>query len=100
MKMVKSNSYSYLVMFVAIALILIISEAPVSMAATCKATELASCYSAITSSSPPSALCCRKLKEQRGCLCKYLRDPNLKKFVNSANARRVGKTCGVPFPIC
>ncbi|OVA06504.1 Bifunctional inhibitor/plant lipid transfer protein/seed storage helical domain [Macleaya cordata] len=98
----KSNTSSYLVVvvFAAVVALLLMSEAPVSMAATCKATELASCFNAITSSAPPSAACCSKLKEQVPCLCQYVRDPNLAKYVNTANARRVAKTCGVAFPNC
>ncbi|KAM7475346.1 hypothetical protein LguiB_022589 [Lonicera macranthoides] len=70
----------------------------VSVAVTCSPTELAPCASAITTSSPPSKLCCRKINQQKPCLCQYLKNPNLKKFVSSPNARKVSRTCGVPFP--
>lgn len=76
------------------------SETEVSMAVTCNALQLSACASAITSSSPPSSLCCSKLKEQRPCLCQYLKDPNLHKLVNSPNARKVANICGSPFPSC
>ncbi|KAK4749123.1 hypothetical protein SAY87_026572 [Trapa incisa] len=69
-------------------------------AVTCKPIELSSCASAITSSTPPSNLCCSKIKEQKPCLCNYLKNPSLKKFVNTPNARRVAGTCGTPFPRC
>ncbi|XP_042498831.1 non-specific lipid-transfer protein 2-like [Macadamia integrifolia] len=81
-------------------LVLLLAEAQVSMAVTCKPTELASCASAIMSATPPSKLCCSKIKEQKPCLCNYLKDPNLKKFVSSPNARKVANTCGTPFPSC
>ncbi|XWS50759.1 hypothetical protein CRYUN_Cryun12cG0115200 [Craigia yunnanensis] len=80
--------------------VLLLSEAQVSMAVTCNPTELSSCVSAITSSSPPSQLCCSKIKEQKPCLCQYLRNPTLKKFINTPNARKVATTCGTPFPKC
>ncbi|KAK3017022.1 hypothetical protein RJ639_006533 [Escallonia herrerae] len=58
------------------------------MAVTCSALQLSPCASAITSASTPSPTCCSKIKEQRPCLCKYLKDPNLKKFISSPNARK------------
>uniref|UniRef100_A0A7N0U8E9 Bifunctional inhibitor/plant lipid transfer protein/seed storage helical domain-containing protein n=1 Tax=Kalanchoe fedtschenkoi TaxID=63787 RepID=A0A7N0U8E9_KALFE len=76
-------------------------HAQVSTAAvTCSPVELSSCVSAITSSTPPTRLCCAKIKEQRPCLCQYLKNPTLKKFVNTPNARRVARTCGTPYPRC
>lgn len=72
----------------------------VSTAITCNPLELAACESAITSDIAPTATCCSKLKEQRPCLCQYLKDPNLQKLVNSPNARSVASTCGTPFPRC
>ena len=72
----------------------------VTEAVTCSPTELSSCLQAITTSSPPSATCCSKLKEQRPCLCGYLKDPNLSQYFNSPNARKVATTCGVSTPNC
>ncbi|KAG2667490.1 hypothetical protein I3843_15G114200 [Carya illinoinensis] len=81
-------------------LVLLLAEAEVTMAATCNPTQLSPCVGAMTSSSPPSSLCCSKIKEQKPCLCQYVKNPNLKKFVDSPNARKVASTCGTPFPKC
>ncbi|KAK2451541.1 hypothetical protein P8452_14669 [Trifolium repens] len=81
-------------------LLLLLVNVQVSMAVTCSPVQLSSCVSAITSSTPPSRLCCSKIKEQRPCLCQYLKNPNLRKFVNSPNARKVANNCGTPFPNC
>ncbi|KAH1086151.1 hypothetical protein AAZX31_07G091900 [Glycine max] len=80
--------------------LLFVAEVQVSKAVTCSPVQLSACVSAITSSTPPSNLCCSKIKEQKPCLCQYLKNPNLKKFVDSPNARRVANTCGTPFPRC
>ncbi|KAJ7943110.1 non-specific lipid-transfer protein 2-like [Quillaja saponaria] len=81
--------------------LLLLSETRVSMAAVnCNPLELSSCASAMTTSNPPTAVCCSKLKEQRPCLCQYLKDPKLQKLVNSPNAKKVAATCGSPFPTC
>ncbi|KAK7291404.1 hypothetical protein RIF29_06520 [Crotalaria pallida] len=80
--------------------LLLAAEVQVSMAVTCSPVQLSPCVSAITSSSAPSNLCCSKIKEQKPCLCQYLKNPNLKKFVNTPNARKVASTCGTPFPKC
>ncbi|KAI9088577.1 hypothetical protein K1719_029691 [Acacia pycnantha] len=81
-------------------LALFCAETEVSMAVTCNALQLSACASAITSSTPPTSLCCTKLKEQRPCLCGYMKNPNLQKLVNSPNARKVADACASPFPTC
>ncbi|KAJ7970345.1 non-specific lipid-transfer protein 2-like [Quillaja saponaria] len=80
--------------------VLLLSAIQVSVAVTCSPLQLSSCAGAITSSTPPSKLCCAKIKEQKPCLCQYLKNPNLKKFVDSPNARKVASTCRAPFPKC
>ena len=94
----KKMKASYIALFALV--VLLLAEAQVSMAVTCSPTQLSSCVSAITSSSPPSQLCCSKIKEQKPCLCQYLRNPTIKKFINTPNARKVATTCGTPFPKC
>ncbi|KAL5745063.1 hypothetical protein ACOSP7_026209 [Xanthoceras sorbifolium] len=85
---------------VIVVVVLSTSEVRVVEAVTCNPTELSPCMAAITSSAPPSSTCCSKVREQRPCLCGYLKNPNLKQFVNSPNARKVASTCGVPYPQC
>ncbi|KAL7160883.1 hypothetical protein ACSBR2_041512 [Camellia fascicularis] len=91
---------SYIAVCSVLVLILLACEAQVSMAVTCNPTELSPCVGAITSNTPPSKLCCSKIKEQKPCLCQYVKNPNLKKFVTSPNAKKVATTCGVPIPKC
>ncbi|TMW88306.1 hypothetical protein EJD97_018731 [Solanum chilense] len=86
--------------FIAILLVLFVSELLVTEAVTCSVTELVPCAAAIMSSQPPSKECCNKLKEQKPCLCGYLKNPSLKQYVNSPNAKKVAKTCGVSTPSC
>ncbi|KAF8025225.1 hypothetical protein BT93_F2156 [Corymbia citriodora subsp. variegata] len=90
------------VVFCALLAVLLLVQGGVTVeaAVTCRPIELSACVSAITSSTPPTTLCCSKIKEQKPCLCQYLQNPNLKKFVNSPNARKVASTCGTPFPKC
>ncbi|GKV16738.1 hypothetical protein SLE2022_188770 [Rubroshorea leprosula] len=93
--------FSLVAVAVTLAVVLLVaSESQRAEAVTCNPTELSPCLSAITSGSPPSDACCGKLREQKPCLCGYLKNPNLKPFVNSPNARKVANTCGVPYPQC
>ncbi|KAL7171127.1 hypothetical protein ACSBR2_035890 [Camellia fascicularis] len=85
---------------VCVVLVLVVEGSQMSMAATCNPMELSPCASAIISAKPPTTACCTKLKEQRPCLCQYLKDPNLQKFIKSPNANKVANTCGSPFPSC
>ncbi|XP_020210342.1 non-specific lipid-transfer protein 2 [Cajanus cajan] len=91
---------SYATFCIMLSLVLLYETKGSVAAVTCNALQLSACANAMTSSSPPSAVCCSKLKEQRPCLCQYLKNPNLKKLVNSPNARKVATTCGSPFPTC
>ncbi|XP_068639133.1 non-specific lipid-transfer protein 2-like [Aristolochia californica] len=90
---------SHLAVSVMVALLLA-GEAQVSVSLVCNAMELSPCAAAIFSAVPPSGACCGKLSQQKPCLCKYLRDPNLRKYINSGNAKRVADACRVPFPKC
>jgi len=80
--------------------LVLIDVGPVAQAATCVATELSPCAAAITSGGAPSSACCQKLKQQKPCLCGYFKDPTLKQYVNSPNARKVLSSCGVSVPRC
>ncbi|GFS32810.1 hypothetical protein Acr_00g0024820 [Actinidia rufa] len=81
-------------------LVLLVWGGQMCMGATCNPLELSPCASAIITAKPPTPACCNKLKEQRPCLCQYLKNPNLQKFINSPNANKVATTCGSPFPSC
>ncbi|XP_077210630.1 non-specific lipid-transfer protein 2-like [Tasmannia lanceolata] len=85
---------------VCVMMVLLLGEAPVSMAVTCDPMQLSPCAGAILSSSAPTRECCTKLQQQRPCLCNYLKDPSLQRYINSGNARRVASSCSTPFPNC
>ncbi|KAL5726544.1 hypothetical protein ACHQM5_009582 [Ranunculus cassubicifolius] len=80
-------------------LVILVSSVTLSTAAACNPSELSPCLPAFGSGSPTAA-CCAKLKSQQPCLCQYIKDPNLGKYVNSPNASKVLATCKVPFPKC
>ncbi|XP_038680123.1 non-specific lipid-transfer protein 2-like [Tripterygium wilfordii] len=84
----------------AMLVLLLAEQTQVTEAVTCSPVQLSPCVNAITSSSQPSQLCCSRIKEQKPCLCGYFRNPNLKKFIETPNARKVADTCGTPFPKC
>jgi len=61
--------------------------------------ELVPCAAAFTTSTPPSPECCQRLREQpRSCICQYMKDPTLEKFINTSNAKMVSDSCGSPMP--
>nr|ACM78621.1 non-specific lipid-transfer protein type 2 [Tamarix hispida] len=89
---------SYAAVFAVVMLLL--SQTQVSTAVTCSPAQLSPCVGAITSSSPPSGLCCSKVRQQKPCLCQYMKNPYLRKFVNTPNAKKVASQCRTPFPRC
>ncbi|KAL8229571.1 hypothetical protein R6Q57_014471 [Mikania cordata] len=80
--------------------LLVLATSHVSMAVTCNVIQLAPCAAAFSSTSPPSKACCAKLKEQKPCLCKYIKNPSLRNYVNSPKAKKVAKVCMVAIPKC
>ncbi|XP_057810676.1 non-specific lipid-transfer protein 2-like [Salvia miltiorrhiza] len=86
--------------FVAMVVVLAIGEVKVANAVTCNPLQLTPCAAAITSAGSPTVACCTKIKEQRPCLCQYMKNPNLQKFINSPGAKKVASSCGTPFPKC
>ncbi|CAK8533810.1 unnamed protein product [Lathyrus sativus] len=93
------KKYSMCRVFV-LAIVVVLLRVHMGNALTCSPVEFSSCLGSITSSSPPSTLCCQKARQQRPCLCGYLKNPSLKQYVYSPGARRVAISCGVPFPTC
>ncbi|XVF81892.1 hypothetical protein PTKIN_Ptkin15bG0192400 [Pterospermum kingtungense] len=85
---------------VALVVVVLSGETRKAEAVTCAPTELSPCLPAITSSAPPSAGCCSKLKEQKPCLCGYLKDPTFQQYINNPKTKQVASTCGVAFPKC
>ncbi|XP_042502506.1 non-specific lipid-transfer protein 2-like [Macadamia integrifolia] len=80
---------------------LLLSGGQVPVAAvTCNASQLSVCANAILLSQAPTKTCCDRLEQQRPCLCTYIKDPSLQRFVSSPNAKKVASTCGVPYPQC
>ncbi|BBG99569.1 Bifunctional inhibitor/lipid-transfer protein/seed storage 2S albumin superfamily protein [Prunus dulcis] len=94
-------SYSGVALCVVVMVAVMVSEeARMAEAVTCSPVQLSSCLGPINSGSPPSTTCCQKLREQRPCLCGYLKNPSLRQYVNSPNARKLASNCGVPVPQC
>ncbi|KAK1437643.1 hypothetical protein QVD17_03437 [Tagetes erecta] len=66
-----------------------------SSATDCNPIQLSPCATAILSSSTaPSETCCGKIKEQRPCLCNYINNLTLQRFINTP---KVASTCGTPL---
>ncbi|KAK1362719.1 Non-specific lipid-transfer protein 2 [Heracleum sosnowskyi] len=73
----------------------------VTEAVTCNPTALSSCLPAIQNpSQAPTSTCCNNLRDQKPCLCGYLRNPFLRGYVNSPGSKRVSAVCNVPTPSC
>ncbi|KAI7739979.1 hypothetical protein M8C21_004394 [Ambrosia artemisiifolia] len=89
-----------LVLCILMVVVVINSRLSAEAATNCNPIQLSPCATAILSSTAPSEACCGKLKEQRPCLCNYIKNPRLQKFINTPNARKVAATCGTPFPTC
>lgn len=81
-------------------MVLVCGQFRASRADACNAQELQACAGAIQDGSAPSQDCCAKLKSQQSCLCGYIKDPRMKQYVNSPNARKVVSQCGVSIPSC
>jgi hypothetical protein len=75
--------------------------APGASAATCAPTQLTPCAPAIVGNAAPTAACCARLKAHpASCFCQYKNNPNMQRYVNSPNAKKVFSACKVPLPKC
>lgn len=72
----------------------------VTEAVACEPTQLLPCMSSILHGTPPPPICCKKLKEQKPCMCGYIKNPKFAKYVKSPNAKKVSKICHVTVPKC
>ncbi|XP_015696508.1 non-specific lipid-transfer protein 2-like [Oryza brachyantha] len=68
--------------------------------AKCDPLALSPCAAAILWSEAPSAACCVQLRMQRRCLCRYAKNPDLRKYIDSPNSKKVAAACSVPTPRC
>ncbi|KAF6997308.1 hypothetical protein CFC21_013542 [Triticum aestivum] len=95
-------SKATIVCFMVVTLAAALLAAPgVVEAVTCSPTQLTPCAPAIIGNAAPSAACCGKLKAHpASCLCKYKKDPNLQRYVNSPNGKKVFAACKVRLPRC
>ncbi|TYG80883.1 hypothetical protein E1A91_D02G240600v1 [Gossypium mustelinum] len=93
----KRVSFVMILCAVALAAVAVFSgETRTVEAVTCSPIELIPCLPAIsTPPKPPSAACCRKVKEQLPCFCGYLKDPGAKPFIDNPNIPKVASSCGV-----
>lgn len=80
----------------------VLSLAPGAGAATaCTPTQLTPCAPAIIGNAAPTAACCARLKAHpASCFCQYKKDPNMQRYVNSPNGKKVFAACKVPLPRC
>lgn len=85
---------------ICVVLLVVAVSDEVEAAVTCNPVQLSPCASAITSSGNPTEVCCAKIKEQSPCLCEYMKNPYLQRFINSPGAKKVANSCGTPFPKC
>ncbi|KAL3844900.1 hypothetical protein ACJIZ3_002303 [Penstemon smallii] len=79
---------------------LVVAEVKDAAAANCTPTELSPCLAAIKGGGTPSQQCCGKLKEQQPCYCSYIKNPSLKPYLDSPNAKKIAAACGVTIPNC
>ncbi|XP_062179508.1 probable non-specific lipid-transfer protein 2 [Phragmites australis] len=65
-------------------------------ATTCTPTQLTLCAPAIVGNAAPAACCARLKAHSASCFCRYKKDPNLQRYVNSPNDKKVFVVCKVP----
>ncbi|KAK9071400.1 hypothetical protein SSX86_009974 [Deinandra increscens subsp. villosa] len=96
-----SKVFALPLLFVVVLLAVIVTQTEaVEEAVACDPRQLMPCMSSIMHGTPPPALCCSKLKQQKPCMCGYIKNPKFAKYVKSPNAKKVAKACHVKTPKC
>ncbi|XP_010550264.1 PREDICTED: non-specific lipid-transfer protein 2-like [Tarenaya hassleriana] len=102
--MEKKTKFCCRPMIAIVVLTLATTEYPARVrAVNCNPMELSPCVEAMTlaaagEATVPPVMCCRKLREQRPCMCGFINDPNLRQFIGSPVAMAVAASCGRPHP--
>ncbi|KAK4804376.1 hypothetical protein SAY86_004193 [Trapa natans] len=82
-----------------LATLLLVVVAQRAGAVNCDVQQLVPCLPVMTKGTDPSAVCCRALKEQQLCMCKYMKDERLKSYFSNPIAPKVAASCGTPWPL-
>ncbi|CAO2178691.1 unnamed protein product [Urochloa humidicola] len=61
----------------------------------CDPLALRPCVPAVIYGARPSGECCAKVREQMPCLCRYSKNPDLGRYINSREGRRIAAVCRV-----
>ena len=97
----KQASLALFLTALAVSSAVLASLAPGAGAATCAPTQLTPCAPAIIGNAAPTAACCARLKAHpASCFCQYKKNPNMQRYVNSPNGKKVFAACKVPLPSC
>ncbi|RCV26855.1 hypothetical protein SETIT_5G278800v2 [Setaria italica] len=62
---------------------------------TCDPLALRPCAPAVIYGARPSGECCAKLRGQMPCLCRYSKNLDLGRYINSREGRRIAAVCRV-----
>lgn len=99
----QASSLALFLVALAVSSAVLVSLAPGAGAATttCTPTQLTPCAPAIIGNAAPTAACCARLKAHpASCFCQYKKNPNMQRYVNSPNGKKVFAACKVPLPSC
>ncbi|KAI7737925.1 hypothetical protein M8C21_027391 [Ambrosia artemisiifolia] len=79
---------------------MVMVQVHLGMAADCNPVKLSPCLPFITGNKPPppDSPCCNGLHEQKDCLCGYVKDPNVGKYLKMPGAKTVAKACNIAIP--
>ncbi|GMN38635.1 hypothetical protein TIFTF001_007875 [Ficus carica] len=80
-------------------LVVLLGRTELSEAVHCDFDKRGMCSDEMTSNVPPTALCCSKLKQQKHCLCHYIKDPVFGKTINSPNSMKMFASCQIMFQV-
>ncbi|CAL4974642.1 unnamed protein product [Urochloa decumbens] len=61
----------------------------------CDPLALRPCAPAAIYGARPSGECCAEVREQMPCLCRYIKNLDLNRYINSREGRRIAAVCRV-----
>ncbi|KAJ0828885.1 putative bifunctional inhibitor/plant lipid transfer protein/seed storage helical [Helianthus debilis subsp. tardiflorus] len=91
---------NFLCVMLMVLMINLMVQVQVGMAVECDRMKLFPCLSFIVENKPPppNSPCCNGLHEQSGCLCGYVKDPSLWKYLKMPGAKTVARACNIVIP--
>ncbi|KAL6566370.1 hypothetical protein OROGR_001985 [Orobanche gracilis] len=102
MKLRMNSKVAFHAIFVLFLMFVLVAIEVIATTSDCNPHDLNPCADVIKHSKHNvSDACCKaRNKQTHECLCVFMKDPNLQRYVHTPGAVKISKVCNAPYPNC